>query len=138
MDEIFKYLIVAAFIVYAVVKQARAGSKKDTDAPGPQESVPPGPLPENWGGDTTGGGWFDILRPQPASPKPGRKKQKAAARPASQTNRPTVSDRTTTGTPMPASPPEPNCGPAADIDISSAQEVRKGFIWSVILERKYD
>lgn len=141
MDEIFKYLIVAAFIVYAVVKQARAGGKKDAGEPGPQESVPPGPLPENWGGDAAGGGWFDVLKPQQPAHEPRPRKQKTASRPvhAGPASQSPSSGRTTAGAPQPVPPPQAENGlPANGIDVRSAEEVRRGFIWSVILERKYD
>ena len=115
MEDVFKFLLVAAVIVIGLVKQFKKEANKNADK-SPDIPMPDvdNPLPEYWGGDTYGG--FIPGGPKPAEkPKPVSK-----ASPPSPASRPQESDEVT-----------------SEYGIHSAEEARKAIIWSEILQRKY-
>ena len=63
MEDVFKFLLVAAVIVIGLVKQFKKEANKNADK-SPDIPMPDvdNPLPEYWGGDTYGG--FIPRRPQ--------------------------------------------------------------------------
>ena len=70
MEDVFKFLLVAAVIVIGLVKQFKKEANKNADK-SPDIPMPDvdNPLPEYWGGDTYGG--FIPEGPKPAEkPKP--------------------------------------------------------------------
>lgn len=70
MEDVFKFLLVAAVIVIGLVKQFKKEANKNADK-SPDIPMPDvdNPLPEYWGGDTYGG--FIPKGPKPAEkPKP--------------------------------------------------------------------
>ena len=69
MEDVFKFLLVAAVIVIGLVKQFKKEANKNADK-SPDIPMPDvdNPLPEYWGGDTYGG----FI---PEGPKAGRKAQ---------------------------------------------------------------
>ena len=70
MEDVFKFLLVAAVIVIGLVKQFKKEANKNADK-SPDIPMPDvdNPLPEYWGGDTYGG--FIPGGPKPAEkPKP--------------------------------------------------------------------
>ena len=56
MEDVFKFLLVAAVIVIGLVKQFKKEANKNADK-SPDIPMPDvdNPLPEYWGGDTYGG-----------------------------------------------------------------------------------
>ena len=69
MEDVFKFLLVAAVIVIGLVKQFKKEANKNADK-SPDITLPEvvNPLPEYWGGDTYGG----FI---PEGPQAGRKAQ---------------------------------------------------------------
>ena len=121
MEDILKFLLIAGILIIGFVKQAKKEAKNtsapprdDNDMPRPHKTHP---LPESWEG---------IPIPPPLqtdntqayqTQQTVQHKQSVAQTP--QTNRAEIQDTS----------------PA--IDIQSAEEIRKGIIWSEILQRKY-
>ncbi len=120
MEDVFKFLLVAAVIVIGLVKQFQKEANKNADK-SPDIPMPDvdNPLPEYWGGDTYGG--FIPGGPKPVS-KPSAKSKHTSikASPPSPASRPQESDEVT-----------------SEYGIHSAEEARKAIIWSEILQRKY-
>ncbi|WP_342985031.1 hypothetical protein [Bacteroides uniformis] len=120
MEDVFKFLLVAAVIVIGLVKQFKKEANKNADK-SPDIPMPDvdNPLPEYWGGDTYGG--FIPEGPKPVS-KPSAKSKHTSikASPPSPASRPQESDEVT-----------------SEYGIHSAEEARKAIIWSEILQRKY-
>ena len=131
MEEVFKFLLVAAAIGIGLVKQFKKEANKDADkSPGTPVPDAGNPLPEYWGGDTYGG--FIPKGPKGAKPKPA-KKPKPASGPSAKSRH----------TPM-KTPPPPTASrlqesgeATSEYGIHSAEEARKAIIWSEILQRKY-
>ena len=77
MEDVFKFLLVAAVIVIGLVKQFKKEANKNADK-SPDIPMPDvdNPLPEYWGGDTYGG--FIPEGPKPAEkPKPASRPQES-------------------------------------------------------------
>lgn len=137
MEDILKFLLVAGVIIIGFVRQARKEarhrvptSEDENDVPFPHETRP---LPENWEG---------IPIPPP-SPRPEQTqtrdhKPKQSPKPFIPKGRPDnrLHHKQPACRPMQEQQEKPE-NTAADIDIHSAEEVRRGIIWAEILKRKY-
>lgn len=125
MEDVFKFLLVAAVIAIGLVKRKKEANKNADKSPGMPMPDIDNPLPEYWGGDTYGG--FIPEGPKPAEkPKPvsePRAKSKYTSIKASP--------------PSPASCPQESDEATSEYGIHSAEEARKAIIWSEILQRKY-
>ena len=125
MEDVFKFLLVAAVMVIGLVKQFKKEANKNADK-SPDIPMPDvdNPLPEYWGGDTYGG--FIPEGPKPAEkPKPVSKPSPSSTLPM------------TVSPPSPASRPQESDEVTSEYGIHSAEEARKAIIWSEILQRKY-
>lgn len=143
MEDVFKFLLVAAVIVIGLVRQFKKEAKKnadeDTTMPMPEAG---NPMPENWGGGTYGG----YI---PEGPKEEHvikvEKKKTAPKPfISDSYVPTTSMGTTaynkptsTNQNASSSMPEPQENDESEFTIRSAEEARRAIVWSEILQRKY-
>ncbi|HIZ32106.1 MAG TPA: hypothetical protein H9814_00965 [Candidatus Bacteroides merdigallinarum] len=135
MEEFLKFLLVAAVLVVAFIRQTRKeAQKKQAPLPPfmPQTEAPASPLPDEEKDQTYGGYIPEGPAPEPATPsKPERKPHIANAsakeRPRQSAPKPT---------PPPATAPTAEDG-TTDYQIHSAEEARRAIIWSEILTRKY-
>lgn len=138
MEDILKFLLVAGVIIIGFVRQARkearhaaSPSTDENDMPFPHEARP---LPENWEGIP-----IPPPAPQPKPTQPKGNKRKQAPQPFIPKGRADNDLHRSThpdGRKQTEHPTEPE-NTAADIDIRSAEEVRRGIIWAEILKRKY-
>ena len=134
MDEVLKFLLIAAVIVIGIVRQLKKEAKKNADKVPTMPTPETGnPLPENWGGGTYGG--YIPEGPQQEPPIQVKKKKTTS------TPKPFLSS-TTSSTTQIASPPasslqEPDESAESEFTIHSAEEARRAIIWSEILQRKY-
>ena len=112
MEDVFKFLLVAAVIVIGLVKQFKKEANKNADK-SPDIPMPDvdNPLPEYWGGDTYG-----ALFPEP----------KPAERPNRYPNRlPNPAHFHKASPPSPASRPQESDEVTSEYGIHSAEEARK-------------
>ena len=143
MEEVFKFLLIAAVIVIGIVKQFKKEAKKNSGN-GPAMPIPTeeSPLPEQWGGDTYGGYIPEGPKEEPVIKV---EKKKTAPKPfLSDPYTPTGSKGTssyskTTTTNQNISPPVPELqeNDESEFTIHSAEEARRAIVWSEILQRKY-
>lgn len=146
MEDVFKFLLIAAAIVIGIARQFKKEAKKNADngpvMPTPEEDQP---LPENWGGGTYGGYIPEGPQPEPvrqikqkattSTPKPFRSGTSAP------TNAGTSSYKSTSS--MQSLPPlisglQEFEEPAdSEFAIQSTEEARRAIVWSEILQRKY-
>lgn len=126
MEDVFKFLLVAAVIVIGLVKQFKKEANKNADK-SPDIPMPDvdNPLPEYWGGDTYGG----FI---PEGPKPAEK-PKPVSKPSAKSKHTSIK----ASPPSPASHPQESDEATSEYGIHSAEEARKAIIWSEILQRKY-
>ena len=126
MEDVFKFLLVAAVIVIGLVKQFKKEANKNADK-SPDIPMPDvdNPLPEYWGGDTYGG----FI---PEGPKPAEK-PKPVSKPSAKSKHTSIK----ASPPSPASRPQESDEVTSEYGIHSAEEARKAIIWSEILQRKY-
>lgn len=146
MEDIFKTLLVVAFLVIGVISQIQKDAKKKTKsrpAVSPKEDGAAGdpydaPLPENWG---KGHSWIPEAEPEEEIPSAPVVEKKAASprhpsapsRPFSPSGVEEVPSRRSTDASAILPPSSDEEHPA--VDIRSVEEVRRGIIWSVILKR---
>lgn len=139
MEDILKFLLVAGVIIIGFVRQVRKEARRPSPSPSEDENDMPSPnkthpLPENWEGipipplvtqpkQTPAKGSKRKQNPQPFIPKGSADNR---------LHRSTHPD----GRPQTEHQPETETT-VADIDIQSAEEVRRGIIWAEILKRKY-
>lgn len=148
MEDVFKFLFVAAIIIVGLVKQFKKEAKKSTgNGPAVPQPTVDNPLPEYWDGDTYGG--FIPEGPKPEAPKPAPAYE-AKQTHIRQSNEGTFVPSDTVGasfhrgsTPpnrKPSPPPQsmqPEPEETSEYAIQSAEEARRAIIWSEILQRKY-
>lgn len=139
MEDILKFLLVAGVIIIGFVRQARKGAKNnpapsrdDNDVPFPHETHP---LPESWEG-------IPIPPPQPTDrPQAPKEKYRQTTEPfipkTYQTQQVVPHDKPATQRPPHTNRHAETEDTTPAIDIQSAEEIRKGIIWSEILQRKY-
>lgn len=129
MEDFLKFVLVAAVLIGAFVRQTRKeAQKKASQRPAvprrEKPATPPSPRQE----DRTYGGYI----PEGPAPKPATPTRPRTVLPAE--------GQRTTSAPRPATPP-PATGPekdaAGDFRLHSAEEVRRAIIWGEILQRKY-
>lgn len=135
MEDILKFLLVAGVIIIGFVKQAKKEAK-NTSAPSKEDDDVfqpniPHPLPENWEGIPV-----QPLQPTNTAQK-SDKKHRQTAKPFIPRNYQTKQ----TGlhnepAPQTSLTQKTEDAPPA-VNIQSAEEIRKGIIWSEILQRKY-
>ena len=146
MEDIFKTLLVVAFLVIGVISQIQKDAKKKTKsrpAVSPKEDGAAGdpydaPLPENWG---KGHSWIPEAEPEEEIPSAPVVEKKAASprhpsapsRPFSPSGVEEVPSRRSTDASAILPPSSDEEHPV--VDIRSVEEVRRGIIWSVILKR---
>lgn len=118
MEDILEFLLVIGFLAVGFFKQAK---KKTTSEPKEEGEVTP--MPQETYDDP-------ILEVSPAPPmaqkemkRPKRSNKKSPKLEPSQTTPPLVTDSPQT---------------EADYHLHSVEEVRRAFIWSEILHRKYE
>lgn len=137
MEDILKFLLIAGILIIGFVKQAKkeakntsAPSRDDNDMPRPHKTHP---LPESWEG-------IPIPPPlQTDNTQAEKQAHKQKAKPFIPKNYQT--QQTMRHKQSVAQTPQTNRAETQDtspaIDIQSAEEIRKGIIWSEILQRKY-
>lgn len=126
MEDVFKFLLVAAVIATGLIRQFKKEANKNADkSPGMPMPDVDNPLPEDWGGDTYGG----FI---PEGPKPAEK-PKTASKPSAKSKYTSIK----ASPPCPASRPQESDEATSEYGIRSAEEARKAIIWSEILQRKY-
>ena len=137
MEDLLKFLLVAGVIIIGFVKQAKKEARHQTDSPEDEDGMPhprpTHPLPESWEG-------IPIPPVQPEERQPKNKKRRQAAQPfipKSYETQPTAPHtQPAIQTPQTNNRPETEDA-SPDIDIRSIEEIRRGIIWSEILQRKY-
>lgn len=147
MEDVFKFLLVAAVIVIGLVKQFKKEAKKSADkGPAMPQPTADNPLPEYWDGDTYGG--YIPEGPRVEDYAPVREAEEAKPR-IRQFNEGTFVPSTTVGASFRKSttPPNQKSSPppafeqeteeTPEFGIHSAEEARRAIIWSEILRRKY-
>ena len=115
MEDILKFLVVAAVLVVAFVRQTRKEARKKAAR---RPAVPP-PRPQ---ADATYGGFI------PEGPAPDEPAPRAEGQRSTPTAPPAAA---------PAPPAAPDEGPASDYAIRTADEARRAIVWGEILRRKY-
>ncbi len=126
MEDVFKFLLVAAVIATGLIRQFKKETNKNADkSPGIPMPDVDNPLPENWGGGTYGG----FI---PEGPKPTNK-PKTVSKPSAKSKYTSIK----ASPPAPASHPQEPDEATSEYGIHSAEEARKAIIWSEILQRKY-
>lgn len=143
MEDVFKFLLIAAVIVIGLVKQFKKEAKKNagSDPAMPMPEVE-NSMPENWGGGTYGGYIPEGPKEEPVIKV---EKKKTVPKPfLSDPYVPTSSKGTssyikTTTTNQNISPPAPELqeNDESEFTIHSAEEARRAIVWSEILQRKY-
>ena len=137
MEDILKFLLIAGILIIGFVKQAKKEAKNtsapprdDNDMPHPHKTHP---LPESWEG---------IPIPPPLQTDNTQAKEQAHKQKVKpfipqnyQTQQTVQHKQSVAQTPQTTRAETPDTSPA--IDIQSAEEIRKGIIWSEILQRKY-
>lgn len=137
MEDLLKFLLVAGVIIIGFVKQAKKEARHQTVSPEDEDDMPhtrpTHPLPESWEG-------IPIPPVQPEERQPKNKKRKQATKPFIPKNHETQPNaprtQPTIQTPQTNNRPETEDA-SPDIDIQSIEEIRRGIIWSEILQRKY-
>ncbi|MCD8092478.1 MAG: hypothetical protein LUF01_06495 [Bacteroides sp.] len=145
MEDIFKFLLVAAVIVIGIAKQFKKETKKNAGKkPAMPRPAPNSPLPEYWEGETYGdyipqGPGAEVIVPVEkektvAQYKASRAKDYASANTTTSPNRNTTSSKQ-----KGSSPPSglQESEEPSEFSIHSAEEARQAIIWSEILQRKY-
>ena len=133
MEELFKFLLVVAFIVIGIVTQLRKEAGKNTgkDSGKALDGMPmpdsDHPLPEPWRGDTYGG--FIPEGPKPTEKLRKTSKPKKAAKPSTYSKHPSAKPSPTSQALCPQEADEA----ASEYGIHSAEEARKAIVWSEIL-----
>lgn len=129
MEEVLKFLAITAVIVAGIVTQVKKEAKKNA-ADKRRVPMPDAPQqsPDYRGDDTYGG--FIPKGPDPVVPHTPKKTKKAS------------SSQRSSYTPLKSkeTPPEEITNVAdetSEFNVRSAEEVRRGIIWSEILRRKY-
>lgn len=126
MEDVFKFLLVAAVIATGLIRQFKKEANKNAGkSPGMPMPDVDNPLPEDWGRDTYGG----FI---PEGPKPAEK-PKTASKPSAKAKYTSIK----ASPPCPASRPQESDEATSEYGIRSAEEARKAIIWSEILQRKY-
>ncbi|WP_348768186.1 hypothetical protein [uncultured Bacteroides sp.] len=126
MEDVFKFLLVAAVIATGLIRQFKKETNKNADkSPGIPMPDVDNPLPENWGGGTYGGFIPEGLKPT--------NKPKTVSKPSAKSKYTSIK----ASPPSPASHPQEPDEATSEYGIHSAEEARKAIIWSEILQRKY-
>ncbi|WP_418698894.1 hypothetical protein [Bacteroides sp.] len=144
MEDIFKFLLVAAVIVIGIAKQFKKETKKnDGKKPAMPRPAANSPLPEQWGGETYGGyipqgPGAEVTLPVEkektvAQYKASRAKDYGPATATSSTINSTSSRQKGSSPPSGLQESEE----PSEFSIHSAEEARQAIIWSEILQRKY-
>ena len=131
MEDILKFLLIAAILIVAFVRQARKEAQKKA----PQKTVPPisgetSPLPDYPEESGTYGGYIPegpASEPAPSPILQPRSMPSSEGQRTTKERQPQKSDK--------ATPPRGKA--AEDFRIHSAEEARRALIWSEILTRKY-
>lgn len=137
MEDILKFLLIAGILIIGFVKQAKKEAKNtsapprdDNDMPRPHKTHP---LPESW---------ESIPIPPPLQTDNTQAKEQAHKQKVKpfipqnyQTQQTVQHKQSVAQTPQTNRAETQDTSPA--IDIQSAEEIRKGIIWSEILQRKY-
>lgn len=136
MEDILKFLLVAGILIIGFVRQAKKESpntipsKDDDNMPFPHKNHP---LPENW---------EDIPIPSPQqtdNTQTEKHVHKQKAKPFIpqnyQTQQTALHSQPAVQTPQNSRSESEDT--STTIDILSTEEIRKGIIWSEILQRKY-
>ncbi len=137
MEDVFKFLLIAAVIVIGLVRQFKKEAGKNTDGKPfmlPGTDTDDDTYPPHSGQEDTYGGYI------PEGPKPAEQPAEGTlARPAkSNPKRSATSSYTPVQTGI--SPPTaetPESDGTSEYSIHSAEEARRAIIWSEILQRKY-
>ena len=120
MDDVLKILLVIGFLLFGFVRKAKKEAREEA------------PLPENWGGETYGG-----YIPEGPDSAMEREEQKSSETPVPPRKAAPEGLRAASTPPPAEAPAVPEAPPSADSGPLSIEEVRRGVIWSEILQRKY-
>ncbi len=133
MEDVFKFLLVIGIIAFGIVRQIKKETAKKVEGK-KSASIPENsnPLPENWEGDTYGG--YIPKGPVHQHVETVQVKESNSKRAKMASNR-----SNTSNTNRIISPPSsaPQVSAESEFAIHSLDEVRRGIIWSEILQRKY-
>lgn len=137
MEDMLQFLFIVALIAIGIVKQVRTEAKKKA------KQVPQHPLPEAWDAPSSyPHDAADEATHQPASPRT------RPAEPAPFLQQPAPKPFIPQPAPQNTSRPQPKVQPpTADVpaqtesnfrpELNNLEDIRKGIIWSEILNRKY-
>lgn len=125
MDGFIRFLLVAAVIVFFVVRKLRRVFNRMVDDLDTIDPDPTKPLPEAWTVDM-----MDMIEPEPANPT------RHTARKPNKSPHTTYKPVTTTTTAA-AAPQTTVADTTPAVDATDIEEIRRGVIWSEILTRKY-
>lgn len=142
MDDIVKFLLVAAVIVFSIIRQANKNKSETREKPQrmpiPDEIDDDAvPVPEAWGNPSLP--WENSPQTPPPPPEPihqtNTTQQSKPVQPSG------ISSKKKNYQPI-LSPVEEDSQPQpsaddTDFTIHSAEEARKAIVWSEILNRKY-
>lgn len=138
MEDVFKFLLVAAVIAIGLVRQFKKEAKKNAAnkpvAPMPNTGMDDNSFPPYTSGRGTYGGY--IPEGPQMMEQPGKKMGTTAMKPG------IPKTRTSLYTPVqPQDSPlvfeSPESDERSEYGIHSAEEARRAIIWSEILQRKY-
>lgn len=146
MEDVFKFLLIAAVIVIGIARQFKKEASKNADngpvMPTPEEDHP---LPENWGGGTYGGYIPEGPQPEPvhqvkqkkttSTPKPFRSGTSVPTNAGTSSYKPTSAMQSLP--PLTSGLQEFEEPADSEFAIHSAEEARRAIVWSEILQRKY-
>ena len=122
MEDVLQILFIVGILIFGFIKQARKSAQKDREQPIEGEDIPlpheDNPLPE--------ASTFPPMPPQPETIQPPRPTTVPFPKR-------TVPDSARTAL-KPTAPPADD---STEMDIHSLEDVRRGIIWSEILQRKY-
>lgn len=139
MEDAFKILFLVAIIGFSLVKRSLKGTgEKKRDSDGFPLPDPDNPLPENWGGGTYGG----YIPEGPSESEEEPCVQEIPLPGASGQTPPKPTPFLETGEGKHPSTSKENgtrqeSVTPSEYDIRSAEEARRAFVWSEILQRRY-
>ncbi|WP_281644862.1 hypothetical protein [Bacteroides zoogleoformans] len=140
MEDVFKFLLVAAVIAIGIVKQIKKEAQKNADKK-PVMPVPDAdfPLSEHRDEDTYGdsvpagsGMEAEVIRQSSVRPAKQLRNKKQPSRPQT-----TASQHSSVNAFSPPTYSPPESDETSGFDIHSVEEARKAVIWSEIIQRKY-
>ncbi len=129
MEDVFKFLIIAAAVIISIKQQSKKGAKKNT------ANKPAIPVPEAWPDieikevEVKEGNTYDGYIPETPAPK--------IVKPKVQNSPKIKPEKTSEPSIRLQSPTLMTESQESEFGFQSIEEVRKAIVWSEILQRKY-